>query len=104
MRDPLKPVIISGRLSILYEVGIDVPLGRHPVLDVNDLPRVLILVIPLLLNHLIGRGRLLRSLFDVFFIILTFISPTGRPFLKNKLSPAVKCTLTQLFIYALLWG
>ena len=70
-------MIISGRLSILDEVGIHVPLGRYPVVEVNDLPRVLILVIPLLVNGLIGRGRLLRSLFDFFFLILTFISPTG---------------------------
>ena len=75
--DPLEPVIISGRLSILHEVGIHVPLGRDPVLEVYDLPRVLMLVIPLLLNGLIGSGRLVRSLFDVFFVILTFISPTG---------------------------
>jgi hypothetical protein len=102
--DPLKPVIVCGRLSILYKVGIHVLLGRHPVLEVNYLPRVLILVIPLLLNGLIGSGRCLFDAFKVFFVILTFISPTGRPFLKSELNPAVQCTLTQLLVYAQFWG
>jgi hypothetical protein len=84
VRDPLKPVIVCGRLSILYKVSIHVLFGRHPVLEVNDLPRVLILVISLLFNGLIGMRRFLSRLynaFKVFFLILTFISPTGRPFL-----------------------
>jgi hypothetical protein len=75
-------------------------LGRHPVFEVNDLPRVLILVIPLLINGLIGSGRCLFDAFKVFFIILTFISPTGRPFLKSELNPAVQSTLTQLLVDA----
>ena len=74
------------------------------MLEVNNLPRMLILVIPLTLNGLIDRSKLLRSLFDVFFVILTFIYPTGRPFLKGKLDPAVQGTLTQLFIDTLFWG
>jgi len=104
VRDPLKPVIVCSRLSILYEVSIHMLLGRYPVLEVNDLPRVLILVIPLLLNGLIGSGRCLFNAFKVFFIILTFISPTGRPFLKSELDPAVQGTLTQLLVNTQFWG
>ena len=79
VRDPLEPVIVRGRLSILNEVSIHVLFGRHPVLEVNDLSRVLILVVvPLLFTGLIGVRRLLSCcLSDVFIIILTFISPTG---------------------------
>lgn len=47
-------MIISSRLSILHEVSIHVLIGRHPVLEVNDLPRVIILVISLIFNCLIG--------------------------------------------------
>ena len=107
MGDPLKPVVICGRLSILNKVGIHVLFRTHPVLKVNNLPRVLILVIPLLLKGLICSGKLLRCLLDafkVFIIILTFISPMGQPFLKSELNPAVQSTLAHLLVDTQFWG